>query len=124
MVNERFQSKFVPADLNYTLETIISKGAINSRIKDYHDVILIIREDGLIDSKKLKKTVPTTFAHRQTAMKFPVSFDAQGTESLERLWRNHLNRLGKFKQTLGLPETIKLVLQEINGWMAQQGFIS
>ncbi len=30
------------------LETILSKGAGNSRMKDYHDLILLIRRDGIL----------------------------------------------------------------------------
>jgi hypothetical protein len=37
------------------LETILSKGPGNSRMKDYHDLILLIRNEGLVDSEKLKK---------------------------------------------------------------------
>lgn len=39
------------------LETVISKGAINSRMKDYHDLLLLSRNPGMIDFNKLQTAV-------------------------------------------------------------------
>ena len=92
------------------LETVISKGAINSRMKDYHDLILMIREKGLIDPAKLKRAVAATFETRGTALKTEIAFDKEGMETLQRLWTRHLNGLGEFKAKLGLPEEISDLL--------------
>ena len=35
------------------LETVLSKGAANSRMKDYHDLLLLAREPHLINLNKL-----------------------------------------------------------------------
>jgi len=99
------------------LETIVSKGASNSRMKDYHDVILIIRQNQLLDLDKLKASLMATFTHRQTPLKFPIEFDASGWEILQRLWGRHLNGLGAFRQILKLPDSIEKVIDEINSWM-------
>lgn len=101
------------------LETIISKGATNSRMKDYHDVILMSREPDLIDSEKLRATVEQTFKHRGTALSIPISFDDAGMESLQKLWTQHLRGLGEVKKQLELPEQIRDVLTEVNAWIAQ-----
>ena len=99
------------------LETIISKGATNSRMKDYHDIILIIRQSGLINSKLIKKALAATFKHRKTDLRIPIEFDEHGIEGMQALWNNHLNGLGRFRQELNLPESIETVINEINEWM-------
>jgi hypothetical protein len=86
-------------------------------MKDYHDVILIIRENQLLDLDKLKASVLTTFHHRQTPLNLPIEFDSSGLEVLQRFWGRHLNGLGAFRQSLKLPESIEQVLDEINGWI-------
>ncbi|NUN04729.1 MAG: nucleotidyl transferase AbiEii/AbiGii toxin family protein [Bdellovibrio sp.] len=54
------------------LETIASKGAINSRMKDYHDALLIVRSGDLPEGPELKKAIELTFANRRTPLKFPL----------------------------------------------------
>ena len=45
------------------LETIISKGVINSRMKDYHDLLVMIREPDFLDIEKLSDSIQATFNH-------------------------------------------------------------
>jgi predicted nucleotidyltransferase component of viral defense system len=97
------------------LETIISKGAFNSRMKDYHDVLLMIREKDLLHIELIKKSVRETFKNRNTEMKLPIKFDEAGIESLQRLWSGHLRGLGKMKLKLNFPDDFNEVLKEING---------
>lgn len=99
------------------LETIIFKGATNSRMKDYHDVILMVREKNLLDVKKLPKVVTATFEHRTTELKLPVQFAENEVASLQKLWTAHLRGLGSFKEKLGLPSEFPEVLTEINSWL-------
>lgn len=106
------------------LETIISKGPTNSRMKDYHDVTLMIREPGLIDVQKLKATIAATFSNRGTALRIPLEFDAAGMATLQRLWGRHLNGLGEFKKKLRLPEEMADLLLEVNAWLTSKGFPS
>ncbi|WP_274519121.1 hypothetical protein [Legionella drozanskii] len=44
------------------METIISRGAANSRMKDYHDLLLLCREDGLLDKARLKNNIDQTIS--------------------------------------------------------------
>lgn len=101
------------------LETIFSKGATNSRMKDYHDILLIFRDGKILDSKKLKKCIGKTFKHRETIFSPPVEFDASGIELLNKQWMNHLKNVKKFKDELKLPEDITDVLREINAYLAK-----
>lgn len=100
------------------LETITSKGVNNSRMKDYHDVILMIREPALIDAKKLNVAVAGTFQNRGTTLRIPIEFDKEGSASLQKLWASHLNGLGAFKNKLRLPDQMADVLAEANVWLA------
>lgn len=99
------------------LETIVSKGSVNSRMKDYHDVILIIREAGLLDKGKVKAAAAATFKHRGTVLPESIAFDVEGVKTLQRLWTSHLNGLGAYKKKLALPGEMSEVLAEINAWM-------
>src|SRR5690606_36564524 len=47
------------------LETVISKGAANSRMKDYHDLLLLIRSTKLIKFNILKDALTDTFKNRR-----------------------------------------------------------
>jgi len=98
------------------LETILSKGASNSRMKDYHDLILLIRSEGLIDKDKLKKAVRTTFSHRGTTFKL-IQFENTALKDIQRLWTAHLRNIGIFAQALNLPTDISLVIDEVNRYV-------
>ena len=97
------------------LETIISKGAANSRMKDYHDVLLMIREKDLLNTEKLQASVTSTFRHRGTPYNIPIEFDAAGMATLQNLWASHRNGLSAFKDKL--PDDISSVLTEVNSWL-------
>ncbi len=103
------------------LETIISKGAANSRMKDYHDVLLMIREKNLMDVKKISKAVVATFSNRGTELKLPVQFDEVSVINMQKLWTNHLRGLKDFKEKLNLPSEFIKVLTEINIWLKNNG---
>ena len=53
------------------LETVLSKKGFNSRMKDFHDLIVMSRETNLLDKKFLKQSIEKTFSHRNTKQKFP-----------------------------------------------------
>ncbi|MGB7128267.1 MAG: nucleotidyl transferase AbiEii/AbiGii toxin family protein [Candidatus Rhabdochlamydia sp.] len=54
----------VEAIFSEKLETILSKGASNSRMKDYHDLILLIRNEGVLNLSKLEESIVRTFSNR------------------------------------------------------------
>lgn len=101
------------------LETIISKGSINSRMKDYHDVILIMREKDLLDIEKLKVTVRETFKNRGTELNLPIEFDKGGIASLQKQWNSHLKKLGKVATSLNLGAQVQDGIDEINAWLTK-----
>ncbi|OGT62346.1 MAG: hypothetical protein A3E85_03815 [Gammaproteobacteria bacterium RIFCSPHIGHO2_12_FULL_45_12] len=99
------------------LETIISKGAINSRMKDYHDLLVMIREPNFLDTEKLTHTIQATFNRRGTPMSLSINFDSAGIQTLQALWSNHLRGLGTFRERLNLPDQVNDVINEINDWI-------
>ena len=99
------------------LETIISKGSNNSRMKDYHDVILMIKEPGLLAPAILSEKLQATFKHRSTPFVIPIEFDLQEISQLQGLWSNHLRGLGDVRKRLDLPDEMSDVLAEINNWL-------
>ena len=95
------------------LETVLSKGSRNSRMKDYHDLLLLVRGKELINLKKLKKAASITFANRGTSLSL-IQFDDAGFKALQRLWAAHLRGLGDIAEELKLPKDIKTSVDEIN----------
>lgn len=105
------------------LEAIVSRGALNSRMKDYHDVLLMSREPGLLDNLKLKSSIKETFIHRGTELIFPLEINDFGMQALQRLWTNHLRGLGTYKNKLNLPDQITNLITEVAQWMLSQNVI-
>ncbi len=99
------------------LETIISKGSNNSRMKDYHDVMLMIKEPGLLNPADLAEKLQATFKHRNTKFTIPIEFDATELIQLQNLWTNHLRGLGDIRKKLDLPNEISDLLALINSWL-------
>jgi len=99
------------------LETIVSKGSNNSRMKDYHDIILMIKEPGLLKPAILSEKLQTTFEHRNTKFVLPIEFDTQDVSQLQNLWSNHLRGLGDVRKKLDLPDEMSNVIAEINSWL-------
>lgn len=95
------------------LETVLSKGSKNSRMKDFHDLLLLLRDKSLHASKKLHENVQKTFENRGTTLK-PIQFDEAGHKALQQLWTAHLQGLGDVSKELELPENIKEVIDNLN----------
>lgn len=100
------------------LETVISKGAGNSRMKDYHDLLLLIQDQALKGSKKLKEATLKTFSNRETVLEM-LQFDEADFKTLQPLWTAHLRALGQAVQDLNLPTEIQVIVSEINGIIRQ-----
>ncbi len=95
------------------LETVLSKGSRNSRMKDFHDLLLLLRDKSLQTAKKLHENVQKTFKNRGTILK-PIQFDEAGYKALQRLWTAHLQGLGDIAEDLDLPENMLEIIDNIN----------
>lgn len=102
------------------IETIISKGTVNSRMKDYHDLLVMIREPNFLNPEQLRNSIQATFNRRGTPISLLINFDSTSIQSLQALWSNHLRGLGVFREHLNLPNQIDDVIKEINNWLQKQ----
>ncbi len=98
------------------LETILSKGSSNSRMKDYHDLILLIHNQSLLNPDKLHNTILQTFSNRSTEIQL-IKFDETAIETIQRLWTAHLRGLGDYAELLELPSKISDAIKEINHYI-------
>ena len=102
------------------LETVISRGAANSRMKDYHDLLLLCRQSKLIDKLILKDNIAKTFQNRGTTFFIPVQFQSDELERMQALWSGHLRVLGASRSAaLRLPNNIITVIDELNNWLSE-----
>lgn len=99
------------------LETIISKGKSNTRMKDYHDIVLLIRNEGMLDLDTLRESIISTFSNRGTHFG-PIEFDELALIAIQRLWSSHMKGLGDLAEGLDLPRNISAVIEEINKYIA------
>lgn len=95
------------------LETILSKGSRNSRMKDFHDLLLLLRDKNLRNSKNLRESIKKTFANRGTILK-PIQFEPSGYLALQKLWTSHLLGLGDVTKELQFPTSITTAIDIIN----------
>lgn len=102
-------------------ETAIRRGATNSRMKDYHDLILLI-QSGILDLAKMQSTLTTTFKNRKTAYESIPDFFGSDIERLENYWRAHLRTITTKEIRSNLPTTFNEGKNFINAWMKQFSF--
>ena len=96
------------------LTAIISRGQTTSRMKDFHDVILMIREPNLLQVSQLKEAVSQVFHHKKLEKKFPIEFDDVSYQRLEEYWKQHQRGLRKLAKDLKLPDSFKDLVSELN----------
>lgn len=72
------------------LETIISRGAINTRMKDYHDLFLITQKKSSLDLEKLKTSISKTFENRRTTFLVLIEFTLDEYSKLQPLSLIHI----------------------------------
>ncbi len=99
------------------LETVISKGTVNSRMKDYHDLLLLCWENDLLDIPKLKNTIVKTCEHRNTPLRIPLVFSEDNYVVMQKFWGGHRRGLGDIAVKLDIPHEIKHLVSEINLWL-------
>lgn len=119
------ESLFYPENLQiqaYTPEFIFSEklqatinlGASNSRMKDYHDMFMMISSE-LLDIEKLKDSISKTFEHRQTVKSLIPTFDTQE-------WERHRNQLTEEIKNK-LPENFSDVCENINTYLSENKLV-
>ena len=95
------------------LETVIDKGYLNSRMKDFHDLYSLIFK-GNLDCKALKRILDLVFRHRQTQLTYPILPQLDKMKDLQGLWGVYQSN----QKVKGyLPVSIDEIVDELNKWL-------
>lgn len=96
------------------LETVIYRGADNSRMKDFHDLHTLACAEKILNGEETENAIRAVFKHRKTPLQLPVQFDPSAMAALQRYW-------GRYRQTAAataaLPIQIEQVIEMINKWL-------
>lgn len=96
------------------LETAIARADQNSRMKDYHDLLLLVRGD-VVDKKAVKTAIKATFTNRGTNLQ-KLSIPKDQIENIQRYWGIYLKALDAEIQK-DLATDIQTVMDEINKFL-------
>jgi len=121
LFDEAITLKVYPTETIFAekLETLIYRGAANSRMKDYHD-LLFLCESNILNVSETKRQVDTTFSHRKTKKLLPIEFVANDISKLQGHWGRHLKTLTA-EVSKKLPSSIVEVITSINTWLEVAG---
>lgn len=100
------------------LEAVFRKGATNSRMKDFHDLVLL-KDSSIMDINILKDNILSTFRHRNTELLLPIKFDENDLNDMNQLWVKHFDGLADEKIQSKLPNNFKSVVETLNLWLKQ-----
>ncbi|KIC75254.1 hypothetical protein DB42_AK00540 [Neochlamydia sp. EPS4] len=100
------------------LETIVYRGFLNSRMKDFHDVHSLILNEFSASFHNLKLIIESVFEHRGTALKLPIVYKIAELPQLRTFWQSYLNGLKIDENTL--PKNFDDLLSRINEWLASK----
>ncbi len=98
------------------LETIVYRGSINSRMKDFHDLFSMITSPTIHSFQNLDEIVKSVFEHRGTKLTLPIIFTREEEQQLQSFWRNYLNTL-QLSNVVAPPKTITDLLSKMNNWL-------
>ena len=102
-------------------QTMIDRGTINSRMKDFFDVYMILKGDK-VDNELLKEAVVEVFANRGTELDADhvvFSDDFAQNEMRQAMWKTYLKRI-KYKDELPFEEVMGVVKERLQPMM---GFV-
>ncbi len=96
------------------LQTAIQRGINNSRMKDYYDLLKLAKLETL-DSKRLKKSIETTFGKRDTPLVREIDFSEPVIQQLQMHWAAFVKKM----RLADAPEKISDVIAVINKRLEQ-----
>jgi predicted nucleotidyltransferase component of viral defense system len=99
------------------LETSIARGNQNSRMKDYHDLICLIRAKA-VKISPLKIAIKETFKNRGTKLG-PVAFEKSEAANLQKYWKLYRDNLSEETQN-DLSDEIGGIVAEINQFLKKE----
>jgi predicted nucleotidyltransferase component of viral defense system len=103
------------------LETALARGNQNSRMKDYHDLLCLIRTDA-VDARLVKTAIRETFSNRGTELR-PIVFPDSEIGNIQNYWTLYVRTLSnETKQEI--PANISEVIEEINQYLKRSDIVS
>jgi predicted nucleotidyltransferase component of viral defense system len=103
------------------LETAVSRSDQNSRMKDYHDLLFLIRAD-VVDLALVKDAITMTFTNRGTTLKL-IQIEDSAIETMQKYWNLYLRSLpAEVKH--GFSVDFKKIIDEINQNSIRYGLVT
>nr|BFD67539.1 nucleotidyl transferase AbiEii/AbiGii toxin family protein [Bdellovibrio sp. HAGR004] len=96
------------------LQTAIARSQENSRMKDYHDLIFLMRGE-IVEIPKAKSAIQDTFTNRGTAIG-PIDIPAEDTKKLQAYWNAYRGTLAE-TTSAELNADILEIIKEINEFL-------
>ncbi len=96
------------------LVAVILNGKINSRMRDFHDLILMSRDSNILKTTQLKKTIDQVFKHKGVEKKFPIKFDKSDYEQFEKRWEQYGKKNRLIMREINLHKQFKKIITELN----------
>lgn len=118
---EEAMLKIYPAAFIFSekLETAVRRGDLNSRMKDYHDIYVLINL-GLLDRGAVKDAILKTFAHRDVLLSsLPLLFSAEAMQGMQTKWRLYVR-----KSKFDVPQDFAEIVDKINLFLNEIGVVS
>ncbi len=104
------------------LETVVYRGAANSRMKDFFDLWILLRKTTPLEEKLKKEAVLKTFQNRGTAIQLAEPLLAPSEETLQRSWIS-LRRGLPEEITSDVPNSLFEIVKAIDRWITSTGLI-
>lgn len=99
-------------------QTMIDRGTINSRMKDFFDVYTLLKTDK-VDNKLLKEAVVEVFVNRGTqpdAEHVVFSDEFAHDEVRQKMWKSFLKKI-KYKEDLPFNVVMSVIKERLQGMM-------
>lgn len=93
------------------LETAVSRADQNSRMKDYHDLLCLIRNE-VVNMAEVKDAIVMTFSNRGTELRL-IQIDDSVIETTQKYWDLYLRTLSE-EIKRDFPVDFREVINEIN----------
>ncbi|MGR3973994.1 MAG: nucleotidyl transferase AbiEii/AbiGii toxin family protein [Candidatus Rhabdochlamydia sp.] len=98
------------------LETVVHRGALNSRMKDFHDLYSMISSPSLQPVNHLKAIIEMVFHHRGTQLILPLLYEENDLAKLQIFWNQYLKGV-RSDSLKDLPKQLSTILSEMNQWL-------
>ncbi len=123
--NSIFENKKIPI-MAYNIETIlaekfhsiVSRGVLNTRLKDFYDVYVLFNfKEDIINKKLLVKAIENTFKKRDTLINIDefvtLIDDLYNNDSLKKLWSEYQNK-NTYAKDIDFEDTVDAIKIIVN----------